>query len=44
MVITSRRMRWAGHIANTGNKKKFIKFFVETTEWNKPVRTRMQIW
>jgi hypothetical protein len=34
--ITSRRMRWAGHVARMGEEKKVYKFLVGKLEGKKP--------
>jgi hypothetical protein len=36
-MIKSRRMRWAGHVARTGEKKNADRIFVENPEGKRPL-------
>jgi hypothetical protein len=44
MVITSRGMRWAGHIAHMGEIKNTCEVLIRKSEWRRPLGRSMHRW
>jgi hypothetical protein len=43
-IIKSRRMRWAGHVARTGEKRNAYRLFVGKPEGKRPLGRRRRRW
>ena len=44
LVIKSRRMRWAGHVACVGVRRGVYRVLVQKTEVNRPLGKRRRRW